>query len=53
MDVTNAVRYWDEWDVIFQMLWSDPSDVDVMPKKLQQSSYRFGFGRLQGQRQHR
>lgn len=31
----------------FQMLWSDPSMAEVIPKSLQDSSYRFGVGRLQ------
>ena len=34
-------------DVRFQMLWSDPSRADVIPKDLQDSSARFPFGRLQ------
>lgn len=33
----------------FQMRWSDPSIADVIPRKLQQESYRFGYGRLQAQ----
>jgi len=33
----------------FQMRWSDPSIVDVIPRKLQSETYRFGFGRLQAQ----
>jgi hypothetical protein len=35
--------------VLFQMLWSDPSSVDVIPRTLQDGSYRFAFGRLQCQ----
>ena len=31
----------------FQMLWSDPSDADYIPKELQASNARFPFGRLQ------
>jgi hypothetical protein len=31
----------------FQMLWSDPSSADVIPRSLQEAAYRFGFGRLQ------
>lgn len=31
----------------FQMRWSDPSVADVIPRKLQSESYRFGYGRLQ------
>lgn len=33
----------------FQMRWSDPSPADVIPRKLQAETYRFGFGRLQAQ----
>ncbi len=33
----------------FQMLWSDPSDVDVVPTDLQKQSARFPFGRKQFQ----
>lgn len=33
----------------FEMLWSDPSDVDVVPLDLQRESARFAFGRLQFQ----
>ncbi|MFW5925060.1 MAG: metallophosphoesterase family protein [Myxococcota bacterium] len=36
-----------EWDVRFQMMWSDPSSVDVIPAELQEQSARFPFGRLQ------
>lgn len=31
----------------FQMMWSDPSSTDVIPRSLQEATYRFGFGRLQ------
>jgi hypothetical protein len=34
-------------DMRFQMLWSDPSSVDVIPAELQDQSARFPFGRLQ------
>jgi hypothetical protein len=34
-------------DVRFQMMWSDPSSVDVIPAELQEQSARFPFGRLQ------
>lgn len=34
-------------DFRFQMMWSDPSSVDVVPAKLQEESARFPFGRLQ------
>ena len=36
-----------DWTVRFQMMWSDPSIVDVIPRSLQESTYRFGFGKLQ------
>lgn len=38
-----------DWEVRFQMMWSDPSVVDVIPRPLQEATYRFGFGRLQCQ----
>lgn len=38
-----------EWDVRFQMMWSDPSSADVIPATLQEQSARFPFGRLQCQ----
>jgi hypothetical protein len=31
----------------FQMIWSDPSEADVIPQKLQEESARFPFGKLQ------
>jgi hypothetical protein len=34
-------------DLRFQMMWSDPSSVDVVPAELQDQSARFPFGRLQ------
>ncbi len=34
-------------DIRFQMMWSDPSSVDVVPAELQEQSARFPFGRLQ------
>ena len=34
-------------DVRFQMLWSDPSDADVIPLDLQKENARFPFGRRQ------
>lgn len=34
-------------DLRFQMMWSDPSEADVIPAKLQEQSARFAFGRLQ------
>jgi hypothetical protein len=37
----------DDPAVRFQMLWSDPSFVDVIPRALQDQVVRFGFGRLQ------
>jgi hypothetical protein len=36
-----------EWDLRFQMMWSDPSSADVIPAVLQEQSARFPFGRLQ------
>lgn len=36
-------------DVRFQMLWSDPSEVDHVPDDLQEASARFPFGRKQFQ----
>ena len=38
-----------EWDIRFQMMWSDPSSADVIPATLQEQSSRFPFGRLQSQ----
>jgi hypothetical protein len=38
-----------EWDIRFQMMWSDPSSADVIPASLQDQSSRFPFGRLQCQ----
>jgi hypothetical protein len=34
-------------DLRFQMMWSDPSDTEVVPDELQQAASRFGFGRRQ------
>ncbi len=34
----------------FEMLWSDPSPVDAVPRELQRASARFAFGRRQLQR---
>lgn len=36
-----------DWDLRFQMMWSDPSSADVIPAALQEQSARFPFGRLQ------
>jgi hypothetical protein len=36
-----------EWEIRFQMMWSDPSTADVVPAALQEQSARFPFGRLQ------
>lgn len=33
----------------FQMMWSDPSPADIIPAALQEQSARFSFGRLQAQ----
>lgn len=38
-----------DWDIRFQMMWSDPSSADVIPASLQEQSARFPFGRLQCQ----
>ncbi len=38
-----------DWDVRFQMMWSDPSSADVIPATLQDQSARFPFGKLQCQ----
>ncbi|MBM4374974.1 MAG: serine/threonine protein phosphatase [Deltaproteobacteria bacterium] len=37
-------------DLAFEMLWSDPGDVDAVPRDLQKEVARFGFGRRQFQR---
>ncbi|MGH7437795.1 MAG: metallophosphoesterase family protein [Polyangiaceae bacterium] len=34
-------------DIRFQMLWSDPSEADVIPLELQKANARFPFGRKQ------
>ena len=34
-------------DLRFQMMWSDPSDTEVVPDELQKSAARFGFGTQQ------
>lgn len=36
-------------EIRFQMMWSDPSEADVIPAVLQEQSSRFPFGRLQCQ----
>jgi hypothetical protein len=53
-DLTLKEKYKDlsslnEWDIRFQMMWSDPSSADVIPASLQAQSARFPFGRLQCQ----
>ncbi|NRA35742.1 MAG: metallophosphoesterase [Polyangiaceae bacterium] len=53
-DATLKEKYKDlsslnEWDIRFQMMWSDPSSADVIPSSLQEQSARFPFGRLQSQ----
>lgn len=35
------------WDIRFEMMWSDPSLADVIPTALQEQTARFPFGRLQ------
>ncbi len=37
----------EDWELRFQMMWSDPSSADVIPAALQDASARFPFGRLQ------
>jgi hypothetical protein len=34
-------------DLRFQMMWSDPSETDVVPDELQQAAARFGYGTRQ------
>jgi hypothetical protein len=51
-DDTMAEKYVDlsslnEWDLRFQMMWSDPSEAEVVPVELQKQSARFGFGTRQ------
>ncbi|MEB2310388.1 MAG: metallophosphoesterase family protein [Sorangiineae bacterium] len=53
-DLTMKEQYRDlsslnEWDLRFEMMWSDPSSADVIPASLQKQSARFPFGRLQSQ----
>ncbi|GMV12585.1 MAG: hypothetical protein AMXMBFR56_08090 [Polyangiaceae bacterium] len=53
-DLTLKQKYKDlsslnDWDIRFQMMWSDPSSADVIPASLQEQSARFPFGRLQCQ----
>ncbi len=36
-------------EIRFEMLWSDPSEADVVPRDLQKASARFPFGRRQFQ----
>jgi hypothetical protein len=35
-------------DVRFQMMWSDTSTADAIPRQLQEESARFPFGRRKG-----
>ncbi len=39
-----------DYDIRFQMLWSDPSHTEAVPLELQKQSARFAFGRRQFQR---
>ncbi len=53
-DSTIKAKYKDlsslnDWDIRFQMMWSDPSAADVIPASLQDQSARFPFGKLQCQ----
>ena len=34
-------------ELAFEMLWSDPGDVEAVPRELQKEVARFGFGRRQ------
>lgn len=36
-----------DWDLRFQMLWSDPSQAEAVPVDLQKQSARFAFGKKQ------
>jgi hypothetical protein len=36
-----------DWDIRFQMMWSDPSEADFIPAELQKKNARFPFGKLQ------
>ena len=36
-----------DWDIRFQMMWSDPSQTETVPAELQKQSARFGFGTKQ------
>lgn len=38
-----------DYDLRFQMMWSDPAEVDVVPLDLQKASARFPFGKRQFQ----
>jgi hypothetical protein len=51
-DDTLAEKYTDlaslnDPDMLFQMMWSDPSETDFIPAELQKKNARFPFGRLQ------
>jgi hypothetical protein len=53
-DSTVKAKYKDlsslnDWDIRFQMMWSDPSSAEVIPASLQDQSSRFPFGKLQCQ----
>jgi hypothetical protein len=43
----NGLWSLNEDDIRFQMLWSDPSRAEMVPKDLQAASARFAFGRQQ------
>lgn len=45
-----GLRSLNDQELAFEMMWSDPSDVDVVPRELQKEVTRFGFGRRQFQR---
>jgi hypothetical protein len=42
-----SVSSLNEPEIRFQMLWSDPSEVDAIPAELQKSTARFPFGKRQ------
>jgi Calcineurin-like phosphoesterase len=51
-DKTLGARYRDlsslnDWDLRFEMLWSDPSSAEHIPDHLQEENARFPFGRRQ------
>lgn len=47
IDKMEDLTFLNDPEVKFQMLWSDPSEADVIPRSLQEESARFPFGTLQ------